>query len=379
LTHKGYIKRVPLEVYGVQHRGGKGKMGMTDLGDSDDVVQDLFVSGSHDDLLFFTNLGRVYSMKVFEIPEGSRTAKGRAIVNLLSLVAGEKVVKLLPAKELEHLEGSLVMLTKNGLIKRVTTSSFAKIRQSGIRAVTLKDGDELVFCSYSPGASTIVIATAKGQGIRFKEEEVRQMGRQAAGVMGIRLKKGDEVVGMEVITDDSKDILFATEGGYGKRVSTKDFRIAHRGGLGVRTIPTDKRNGPVIGLALVDDTSNVLLIDQAGKIIRLSPTEIRTMGRQAKGVRLIRLDADQRLANVVAFHEEHTNHDDEGDSGNNEENSSKEKEAQVKADDGQERALEGLSLAELEVESLSLTASDSKPDDIDLDGPDDSNQSSWLM
>ena len=307
LTRKGYMKRVPLEVYGVQHRGGKGKMAMTSLQEVDDIVQDVFVAQTHDELLFFTNLGRVYNLRVFEIPEGSRTAKGRAVVNLLPLAPGEHVVKLLCTPDMEG--KALVMLTKNGIIKRTNAMSFAKIRSTGIRAITLREGDELVFCSLSSGEDTIVIATANGRGIRFKEIEVRQMGRQAAGVMGIRLRKGDRVVGMEVITDN-EDILFATERGYGKRVKAENFRVAHRGGYGVRTIPTDKRNGLVIGLAAVTDESNVLLIDTAGKMIRLSPHEIRTMGRQAKGVRLIRLDSKQILASVVAFEENHTNDDE---------------------------------------------------------------------
>lgn len=304
LTRKGYIKRVPLETYGVQHRGGKGKMGIAALDSKDDIIQDIFVARTHDDLFFFTNLGRVYSLKVFEVPEGSRTARGRAIVNLLPLTPGEHVVKLLCASDMEN--KFLVMLTKNGVIKRTDATAFSKIRATGIRAVTLRENDELVFCDLSSGEATIIIATAKGQGIRFKETEVRSMGRQAAGVTGIRLKSEDAVVGMEVIEDDN-DILIATQRGYGKRVSVSDFRIAHRGGYGVRTIPADKRNGLVIGLAQVSDVSNVLLIDTAGKIIRLSPTEIRTMGRQAKGVRLIKLDKDQILSTVVSFEEDTSN------------------------------------------------------------------------
>jgi DNA gyrase subunit A len=300
LTRKGYIKRVPLETYGVQHRGGRGKMGMTALDESGDLIQDIFVAKTHDELLFFTNLGRVYSLNVFEVPEGSRIAKGRAIVNLLPLTSDESVVKLLPARDLEG--KSLVMLTKAGIIKRTDAMAFAKIRSSGIRAINLRENDHLIFCALSSGDDSIVIATAKGQGIRFKETEVRQMGRQASGVMGIRLKAKDYVVGMEVIHDDN-DILFATERGFGKRVKADDFRVAHRGGYGVRTIPTTERNGNVIGLAVVSDIANVLLIDTAGKIIRLSPTEIRTMGRQAKGVRLIRLNDDQTLSAVVSFEE----------------------------------------------------------------------------
>lgn len=299
LTRKGYVKRVLLSTYGVQHRGGKGKMGMAAL--EDDLIQDLFVAKNHDELLFFTNLGRVYSLNVFEVPEASRIAKGRAIVNLLPLAHGEKVVKLLCTRELE--DNYVVLLTKSGIIKRTEGDKFTKIRSTGIRAVTLKDEDELVFCSLSSGDDTIIIATAHGQGIRFKEGEVRSMGRQAAGVIGIRLKDNDVVVGMEIIGADSGDILFATQRGYGKRVQADDFRIAHRGGVGVRTIPVDTRNGQVIGLAIVTDKSNLLLIDQSGKIIRLPSKEIRTMGRQAKGVRLIKLDKDQLLSSVVAFEE----------------------------------------------------------------------------
>lgn len=300
LTRKGYIKRVPLAVYGVQHRGGKGKMGMTSLDESDDIIEDLFVAQTHDELLFFTNLGRVYSMRVFEVPEASRIAKGRAIINILPLTQGERVVKLLCAPDLEG--KFLVMLTKGGIIKRTDACEFTKIRSTGIRAATLKEGDELVFCGLSSGADSIIIATGLGQGIHFKETEVRSMGRQAAGVIGIRVRKNDYVVGMEIISDGG-DVIFATENGYGKRVSVSDFRVAHRGGVGVRTIPTSGRNGVVIGLAHVTDTSNILLIDKAGKIIRLSSAEVRTMGRQAKGVRLIRLDADQKLSSIVAFDE----------------------------------------------------------------------------
>jgi len=300
LTMRGYVKRVPLETYGVQHRGGKGKMGMASLEGAEDIVQDLFVARTHDDLLFFTNLGRVYSLNVFEVPEGSRISKGRAVVNLLPLTQGERVVKLLCTRGME--EKFLVMLTKKGIIKRTNAMDFAKIRSTGIRAITLNDGDELVYCALSTGKNSIVIATAHGQGIRFDENEVRSMGRQAAGVIGIRLKNDDFVVGMEVL-DDSGDILFATARGFGKRVAVKDFRVAHRGGVGVRTIPTDKRNGEVIGLAIVNENSHILLIDKAGKIIRLSPSEVRTMGRQAKGVRLVRLDKAQELSAVVAFTE----------------------------------------------------------------------------
>jgi len=298
LTKKGYIKRVLLHTYELQHRGGKGKMGMASLGESDDIVQDIFVTTTHGDLLFFTNFGRVYCMKAYEIPEGSRIAKGRAIVNLLPLIEGEYVVKLLNSFDLH--DKFVVMLTRNGVIKRTSGVSFVKIRCTGIRAAALRDGDELVFCSVSTGSDTIIIATKYGQGIRFKEGEVRCMGRQAAGVRGIKLKENDAVVGMEVVSAD-QDLLFATNRGFGKRTRVQDFRIAHRGGVGVRTIPTGKRNGDVVGIVRVSEETQILLIDKDGKIIRISPTEVRTMGRQAQGVRLIRLDAKQELSSIVAF------------------------------------------------------------------------------
>ena len=298
LTRRGYIKRVPLDTYVVQHRGGKGKKGIADLDDSEDLIEDLFVARNHDELLFFTNHGRVYSLKVFQVPEASRTAKGRAIVNLLKLEEAERVVKLLCTRGMEN--KFLVMVTSKGTIKKTDAMAFAKIRSTGIRAINLDEKDELAFCAISNGKDTIVIATRNGQGIRFNESEIRSMGRQAAGVRGISLREDDFVVGMEVLTDGG-DLLFATSGGYGKRVKIVDFRVAHRGGLGVRTIPTEGRNGHVIGLVQVTDESNVLLIDDNGKIIRLSPQEIRTLGRQAKGVRLVRLDAKQILSSIVAF------------------------------------------------------------------------------
>jgi len=306
LTRKGYIKRVALETYEVQHRGGKGKKGMATLDEADDIVQDIFATRNHDELLFFTNFGRIYTKQVFEIPDCSRTAKGRAIVNILPLQPNEHVIKLLCARN--FMDQFLVLVTKHGLIKRTEAKLFAKVRSTGIRAITLNEGDELIYCLLSSGDDSIVLASAKGQGIRFHEAEVRSMGRQAAGVRGMKLRAGDSIIGMEIVPAN-QDILFATERGYGKRVKTEDFRVAHRGGLGVRTIPATPRNGDVIGLVLVDDQTNLLLIDASGKIIRLAPKEVRTMGRQAQGVRLIRLDDDQKLVGITAIYEDESSDD----------------------------------------------------------------------
>jgi DNA gyrase subunit A len=298
LTKRGYIKRVLLQTYEVQHRGGKGKMGMHALEEGDDIVQDIFLAKTHDELLFFTNLGRVYSSKVYEVPEGSRTTKGRAIINVLPLQENERVIKLLCARNLEGL--FLMLITKKGITKRTSIDNFNNIRQTGIRAISLNEGDELAFCMLTTGKDTVMLATKFGMAIRFYEVEVRAMGRQAAGVRGIRLKENDELVGALVV-NEKQNILFVTESGYGKRVDLSKFRIIHRGGMGVRTIPTNKRNGMVIGLGMVSDDTDLLLIDENGKIIRISPQEIRTMGRQAQGVRLIRLSENQKVACIATL------------------------------------------------------------------------------
>jgi DNA gyrase subunit A len=298
LTKKGYIKRVALTTYDIQHRGGKGKMGTASLEESDDIIQDLFIAKNHDTLLFFTNLGRVYTKQVYELPEVSRTAKGRAIINILPLQPNESVINLLCARNLEGL--FIMMITTMGTVKRVATSEFENIRQTGIRAITLNEGDTLAFCGLTTGKDSVVVATKKGMGIRFKEIEVRSMGRQAAGVRAIKLSPKDEVIGVQVV-QEGRDILFVTEHGFGKRVKAHDFRIAHRGGKGVRTIPTNKRNGCVIGLGMVDDETDIILIDGNGKVIRISPDEVRTMGRQAQGVRLIRLDDKQTVAAIAVI------------------------------------------------------------------------------
>ncbi len=303
LTKKGYVKRINIENYSVQHRGGRGKKGMADLSEHDDFMQDIFVGKNHDTLLFFTNKGRIYSNKMFEIPEGSRIARGRAVINILPLGPDEKVIKLLGTSDLKG--KFLVMVTAKGVIKKTSSESFEKIRSTGIIAIELNEGDDLAFCALSSGQDNIILVTSSGYGIRFDESEVRAMGRQAAGVRGILIKGKAKVVGMEVLDpNDNSQVLFATSRGFGKQVSISAFRVAHRGGMGVRTIPVDKRNGEMIGMVKVFENSNILLIDQAGKIIRLNPDEIRTMRRAAKGVRLIKLDDSQTLTGIVAFEEE---------------------------------------------------------------------------
>ncbi len=310
LTKKGYLKRVKSENYAVQHRGGKGKKGMVSLDEFDDIIQDVFVAKNHDDLLFFTNKGRVYSKSVFQVPEASRIARGRAVINVLPLLEGESIIKLLCTTGLD--KDYLIMITKLGVIKKTEMKAFSKIRSTGIHAIDLRENDELAFCGVGTGNSEIVVATSAGQGIRFHEKEVRAMGRQASGVRAIRLKAKSEVIGM-VVSDQDCDLLFATENGYGKRVKISNFRTAHRGGMGVKTIPVTGRNGAVVGMVQILENSHILLIDKVGKIIRLDPEEIRTMGRQANGVRLIKLDSDQKLSSVVAFVQDEDESSDSGD------------------------------------------------------------------
>ena len=268
------------------------------------------------------------------------------------------------------------MVTKHGVIKRTEGTAFTKIRSTGIRALTLREDDSLVFCSLSSGNDYIVIATALGQGIRFKEGEVRVMGRTAAGVMGIRLYENDFVVGMEVVRDE-QDILFVTERGYGKRVRVADFRVTHRGGYGVRTIPTEERNGMVIGLAVVDDMSTALLIDTQGKIIRLSPKEIRTMGRQAKGVRLIRLEEDRVLAALAVIQSV------DGENGNNGNGDGtvvadevaaaalKDEEADTAPEGSLTMAVPGAAIAEVEKPTLRADEEEEEDEDEDWDEDED--------
>ncbi len=300
LTQKGYIKRVRMENYAVQHRGGKGKKGISDLGEHDDLIQDVVAGKNHDTLLFFTSKGRVYSQRVFELPEGSRLSRGRAIVNILPLTENERIIRILGTNDLEN--KFLVMVTRNGVIKKTDSSCFEKIRSTGIIAIDLREEDELAFCGLSSGNDHILLSTSGGYGIRFKEDEVRAMGRQAAGVRGITLRNKAKVVGLEVLPEGvDSHILFATSKGFGKQVLISDFRVAHRGGMGVRTIPVDSRNGQAIGMVRVNENSRILLVDEAGKIIVLNPEEIRTMHRGAKGVRLIRLDENKFLTNIVAF------------------------------------------------------------------------------
>jgi DNA gyrase subunit A len=304
ISHAGYIKRNAVSLYRAQRRGGKGKIGMGIK--EEDFVVNLFTASTHDSLLFFTDAGKVYWLKVHEIPEASRAAKGKALVNLLALSSNEKVTATLPVKEFRD-DRYIVMGTKKGVIKKTELSAFSNPRQGGIIALGLESGDKLIGVQLTDGQREILLGTRQGLTIRFKEEEVRSMGRTAYGVKGITLEEGNEVIGMETITPDSTtSILTVTEGGYGKRTPVGEYRIQGRGGKGIISVKTTERNGLAVGFLQVRDDDQIMLMAAQGKVLRCKVDDIREIGRNTQGVRILDLDGEgdrvvgvARLAEVV--------------------------------------------------------------------------------
>ena len=290
ISHAGYIKRNAVSLYRAQRRGGKGKIGMGIK--EEDFAENLFTASTHDSLLFFTDAGKVYWLKVHEIPEASRAAKGKALVNLLALSGNEKVTATLPVKEFRD-DRYIVMGTRKGIIKKTELSAFSNPRQGGIIALGLEGGDKLIGAQLTDGQREILLGTRQGITIRFKEEEVRPMGRAAYGVKGITLEEGNEVIGMETITPDSTtSILTITEGGYGKRTPVGEYRVQGRGGKGIISVKTTERNGLAIGFIQVRDGDEIMLIAAQGKVLRCKVDDIREIGRNTQGVRILDLDGD---------------------------------------------------------------------------------------
>jgi DNA gyrase subunit A len=302
ISHAGYIKRNAVTLYRAQRRGGKGKIGMGVK--DEDFVATLFTASTHDSLLFFTDAGKVFWLKVHEIPESSRIAKGKALVNLLALAATEKVTATLPVKEYRN-DRYVVMATKRGLVKKTELSAYANPRQGGIIALGLEEGDKLIGVHVTDGQREILIGTKQGLTIRFKEEEVRPMGRVAYGVKGITLEEGNEVIGMETITPDSTTaILTVTEGGYGKRTPVGEYRIQGRGGKGIISVKTTERNGLAIGFLQVRDEDEIILMAAQGKVLRCRVDDIREVGRNTQGVRILDLDGEgDRVVSVAKLAE----------------------------------------------------------------------------
>jgi DNA gyrase subunit A len=295
ISHGGYIKRMPITAYHRQHRGGIGVIGMgTKEGD---FLEHLFVASAHQYILFFTDRGKCYWLKVFEIPEGSRTASGRAIVNLLRVENDENITAFVPVREFDE-NRFVFMATEKGVVKKCSLDVFSNPYSAGIIAINLDEGDKLIGAQLTEGEHHIILVTKSGLSIRFSETDVRSMGRTAMGVRGIRLADEDAVVGMVVAADENLSLLIVTENGYGKRTSLEEYRLQGRGGKGVIAIKTSTRNGVVVAVKMVSDGDELIVISSNGMVTRMAVNDIRAIGRNTQGVRLMSLHTDETVVDV---------------------------------------------------------------------------------
>jgi DNA gyrase subunit A len=295
ITRSGYIKRTHVEAYRSQKRGGKGVTGMETK--EEDIVEDLFVASTHSYLLFFTNKGKVHWLKVHEIPEGGRQAKGKALVNVLSLGERERVATCVPVRDFES-GGYILFATKQGKVKKTELAAYSHPKRGGIQAIALEEGDEVMAARRTDGQREVLLSTKEGMLVRFAEDEVRSVGRVAAGVRGIDLEEGDQVIAAEV-AQEGVSILTVTERGYGKRTPLDEYRLIGRAGKGVIDIKTGGRNGSVVGMLLVRDDHDVLVVTTKGKIIRVPAAEVTSQGRNTMGVRIIELDPDDQVGSIA--------------------------------------------------------------------------------
>ncbi|MFF2754478.1 DNA gyrase subunit A [Psychrobacillus sp. NPDC058041] len=300
LTNKGYIKRLPANTYKSQKRGGRGVQGMGT--NENDFVEHLLYTSTHDTILFFTNKGKVYRARGFEVPEYGRTAKGLPLVNLLGIEKDEQVTAMIPMASFEE-DNYFIFTTKQGVTKRSPVSGFAHIRANGLIAISLREDDELIAVRLTDGTKQIIIGTRQGKLVRFEELDIRSMGRTASGVRGIRLKDDDFVVGMEIIEPD-QEILVVTENGYGKRTPESEYRLQSRGGMGVKTCQITDKNGPLSAVKAVDGTEDLMLITINGMLIRMDVNDISVTGRSTQGVRLMRLADEELIATVAKVEKE---------------------------------------------------------------------------
>ncbi|MFQ6758994.1 DNA gyrase subunit A [Desulfovibrionaceae bacterium CB1MN] len=310
VTHEGYIKRNPVDLYRSQRRGGKGIKGTTTI--EEDFVSNMYTASTHATFLFFTNHGKVFWRKVYEIPQAGRIARGKAIVNLLELTEGEKVMAILPVSTFDIPEGQechIMMITKKGVVKKTVLTEFRRPIRRGKIALTIREDDEILGAVLTNGSNDIMVVTRKGMSIRFNEQNVRSMGRTATGVKGINLAEGDEVVSVDVVHEGSS-VVVVTENGYGKRSEVDEYRLIKRGGKGVFAIKASERNGLVVGALQVTDEDELMMITNGGKIIRISMRDLRVIGRNTQGVRLFKLDegekvmAVDRMAEIISDDEE---------------------------------------------------------------------------
>jgi len=299
ISHGGYVKRNPVGLYRAQRRGGRGKIGATTR--DEDFVEHLFVASTHAYLLCFTSAGKVYWLKVHEIPQAGRAARGRAVTNLLALKPEEKLTAFLPVREFRE-NAYVIFATRRGLIKKTDLMSYASPRPSGLIAIALEEGDEVVGVRLTEGSNEVILSTAGGQAIRFDESEVRAMGRSTYGVFGMKLEEGDQLVAIDLV-EPGATLLAVSENGFGKRTGMDEYRKTHRGGKGIITMKTTERTGTVIGVRMVTDDDQLMLVTSGGKVIRFRASELRVIGRNTQGVRVIGLEEGERLASVARLAE----------------------------------------------------------------------------
>ena len=314
ISNAGYLKRTNLDEYKVQNRGGRGQKGATAR--NEDFLEHLFVGTNHQYMLFFTQKGKVFWMRVYEIPEGGKNTKGRAMQNLVNIEQDDSVKAFLVTEDLKDEEyinsHYIIMATKKGQVKKTSLEQYSRPRLNGINAITIKEGDELLEAKLTNGKSQVMLALKSGKSIRFEEAKTRPMGRTASGVRGITLQHDkDEVIGMVAVDDMNSDILVVSEKGYGKRSSVEDYRITNRGGKGVKTLNISEKTGNLVAIKNVDNSNDLMIINRSGLTIRMAVEDLRVMGRATQGVRLIKIKADDSIAAVAkVVHEEEVENED---------------------------------------------------------------------
>jgi DNA gyrase subunit A len=307
ITHQGYVKRVPVSTYKSQKRGGRGVTGINTK--EEDFVEHLFVTSTHDTVLFFTDQGRVYRLRGYEIPEGGRQARGTPIINLIMIESGERINAVIPIKEFDN-QHYLLMVTRHGIVKKTMLSEYETNRKGGLSAISLDEGDEVIAVRLTDGDGEVVLVTEQGQAIRFSESEVRPMGRVTRGVKGITLRDSDTVVGMDPVREDA-DLLVITEHGFGKRTPLSEYRDQSRGGKGIKTIKVTEKNGPIVGIKVVQDDDELMIINAEGIVIRIAVRDVSRVGRDTQGVRVMRLGENDRIVAIARV--VNKDEDDEGD------------------------------------------------------------------
>jgi DNA gyrase subunit A len=308
ISNAGYLKRTNLEEYKVQNRGGRGQKGATTR--NEDFLEHLFVGTNHQYMMFFTQKGKVFWMRVYEIPEGGKNTKGRAMQNLINIEQDDKVKAFLVTQDLKDQDyinnHFVIMATKKGQVKKTSLEQYSRPRTNGINAITIKEGDELLEAKLTTGDSQVMLALKSGKSIRFEEAKTRPMGRTASGVRGITLQhENDEVIGMVAVNDMESNILVVSEKGYGKRSKLEDYRVTNRGGKGVKTLNISEKTGELVAIKNVDDSNDLMIINKSGLTIRMAVEDLRVMGRATQGVRLINIkDSDSIAAVAKVIHEE---------------------------------------------------------------------------